>query len=82
MLKYNYYRKPKQSRSRRIQLQKTAEIYEKIPEYEEVEHSISSVCVAQAMKLLNDDTHALADLKVNFLLNVKFHITDNDILIK
>ena len=54
----------KQSRSRRIQLQKTAEIYEKIPEYEEVEHSISSVCVAQAMKLLNDDTHALADLKV------------------
>lgn len=53
----------KQSRSRRVQQQKTNEIYEKIPEYEEVEHSISSVCVAQAMKLLNDDNKALDDLK-------------------
>lgn len=55
----------KQNRSRRDQLQRIAEIYEKIPEYEEVEHSISSVCVAQTKKLLDgDDTDdTMADLK-------------------
>ncbi|WWR16000.1 ATP-binding protein [Lachnospiraceae bacterium JLR.KK008] len=53
----------KQNRSQRKRLQKLTEIYENIPEYEEVEHSISSVSVAQAKKLLDGDDHALADLK-------------------
>ena len=53
----------KQNRSRRRQLQKISEIYEKIPEYEEVEHSISSVSVAQAKKLLDGDTQAMDDLR-------------------
>jgi len=53
----------KQNRSRRLQLQRISEIYRKIPEYEEVEHSISSVSVAQAKKLLDGDTDALLDLK-------------------
>ena len=41
----------KQNHLRHRQLQKTTEIYEKIPEYEEVEHTISSVSVAQAKNL-------------------------------
>lgn len=53
----------KQNRSHRIRLRKITEIYEKIPEYEEVEHSISSVSVAQAKKLLDGDECALIDLK-------------------
>lgn len=53
----------KQNRSQRKRLQKITEIYEKIPEYEEVEHSISSVSVAQGRKLLNGDDQALIDLK-------------------
>lgn len=53
----------KQNRSRHRQLQKITEIYTKIPEYEEVEHSISSVSVAQAKKLLDGDTHALEELR-------------------
>ncbi|MBO5095013.1 MAG: ATP-binding protein [Lachnospiraceae bacterium] len=53
----------KQNRSRRNQLRKITEIYKKIPEYEEVEHSISSVCVAQTKKLLDGSDSALVDLK-------------------
>ncbi len=53
----------KQNRAQRIRLQKKSEIYQKIPEYEEVEHSISSVSVAQAKKLLDGDNNALLDLK-------------------
>lgn len=53
----------KQNRSQRKRLQKITEIYEKIPEYEEVEHSISSVSVAQGRKLLDGDDQALIDLK-------------------
>lgn len=53
----------KQNRSRHRQLQKITEIYTKIPEYEEVERSISSVSVAQAKKLLDGDAHALEELR-------------------
>ncbi len=53
----------KQNHARRSQLQRITEIYEKIPEYEEVEHSISSVSVAQAKKLLDGDDKALKELR-------------------
>ena len=53
----------KQNHSRHRQLQKTTEIYEKIPEYEEVEHTISSVSVAQAKKLLEGDAQAMDELR-------------------
>ncbi len=53
----------RQNHSRRTQLQKLNEIYENIPEYEEIDHAVSSVSVAHARKLLDGDTHALADLK-------------------
>ena len=53
----------KQNRAQRQRLQRIAEIYTKIPEYEEIERSVSSVSVAQAKKLLDGDEHALLDLK-------------------
>ncbi len=53
----------KQNLSRRNQLQKITEIYEKIPEYEEIEQTVSSVSVAQARKLLSGDEQALEDLR-------------------
>lgn len=53
----------KQNLSRRNQLQRITEIYEKIPEYEEIERTVSSVSVAQARKLLSGDERALEDLK-------------------
>lgn len=53
----------KQNRSHREQLRRITEIYEKIPEYEEVDHSISSLCVAQTKKLLDGSDAALVDLK-------------------
>ena len=53
----------KQNLSRRNQLRRITEIYEKIPEYEEIERTVSSVSVAQARKLLDGDGQALADLK-------------------
>lgn len=53
----------KQNQARRRQLQRVTEVYEKIPEYEEVERSISSVSVAQAKKLLDGDDQALSELK-------------------
>ena len=52
----------RQNRSRQRQLNRITEIYEKIPDYEEVDHSISSVCVAQAKKLLDGDSSALNEL--------------------
>lgn len=53
----------RQNHSRRIQLQKTEEIYKKIPEYEEIDHTVSSVSVAHAKKLLDGDDQALMDLR-------------------
>lgn len=53
----------KQNRSQRRRLQRITEVYQKIPEFEEVEHSISSVSVAQAKKLLDGDDNALLDLR-------------------
>ncbi len=53
----------KQNRSQRQRLERTNEIYEKIPEYEEIDRSVSSVSVAQAKKLLDGDDKALLDLK-------------------
>ena len=52
-----------QNQSRRSQLQRVDEVYKNIPQYEEVERSISSVSVAQAKKLLDGDQNALSDLK-------------------
>ena len=52
----------RQNRSRQRQLNRITEIYEKIPGYEEVDHSISSVSVAQAKKLLDGDSNALDEL--------------------
>ena len=49
----------KQNRAQRQRLQRIAEIYTKIPEYEEIERSVSSVSVAQAKKLLDGDEHAV-----------------------
>ncbi len=53
----------KQNDSRRLQLARVSEIYEKIPEYEETDHAVSSVSVAHARRLLEGDGQALADLK-------------------
>jgi len=53
----------RQNHSRRTQLQKMDEIYEKIPEYEEIDHTVSSVSVAHAKKLLDGDNHALTELR-------------------
>lgn len=44
-----------QNQSRRSQLQRVDEVYKNIPQYKEVERSISSVSVAQAKKLLDGD---------------------------
>lgn len=52
----------KQNRSRARQLQKIDEIYTKIPEYEELERSVSSISLSQAKKLLDGDEHALDEL--------------------
>lgn len=52
----------KQMRARHRQLQKTSEIYTKIPEYEELERRVSSVSVAQAKKLLDGELGALDEL--------------------
>lgn len=52
-----------QNQSRRSQLQRVDEVYKNIPQYEEVERSISSVSIAQAKKLLDGDQNALSDLK-------------------
>lgn len=53
----------KQNRSHREQLRRIQEIYKKIPEYAEMDHSISALCVAQTKKLLDGSDAALADLK-------------------
>jgi len=53
----------KQNRAQRQRIQKINEIYTKIPAYEEIEKSVSSVSAAQAKKLLDGDEHALVDLK-------------------
>ena len=44
----------KQNRAQRQRLQRIAEIYTKIPEYEEIERSVSSVSVAQAKNCLTE----------------------------
>ena len=53
----------KQNQSRRLQLERMTEIYEKIPEYEEADHAVSSVSVAHARRLLEGDGQALSDLR-------------------
>lgn len=52
-----------QFRNRQILASRREEVYEAIPEYQEVENSISSLCVAQGKKMLMGDEKALAQMK-------------------
>ena len=52
-----------QFRNRQILASRKEEVYEAIPEYKEVEHSISTLCVAQGKKMLMGDQNALVQMK-------------------
>ena len=54
-----------QFKNRQILSSRREEVYATIPEYQEIENSISSLCVAQGKKMLMGDTGALKEMKEN-----------------
>lgn len=54
-----------QFKNRQILSSRREEVYAAIPEYQEIENSISSLCVAQGKKMLMGDTGALKEMKEN-----------------
>lgn len=53
----------KQRRSRYLLEQRKDAVYQQIPEYEELDHQVSSTSIAQARKMLSGDSNALSELK-------------------
>lgn len=53
----------KQRKSRHLLEEHTDTVYQKIPEYEELDRQVSAVSIAQGRKMLNGDTNALTELK-------------------
>lgn len=53
----------KQTQNRHEQSRRRQEIYDKIPEYEQIEQAVSSVSIKQGHRLLDGDSNALMDLK-------------------
>ena len=53
-----------QFHNRQLHLERLETVYKRIPEFQEIEASISSLCVAQGKKLLLGDTDALSEMKV------------------
>mgnify|MGYP003464417423 CR=1 FL=1 len=52
-------------RKSRLNLEKNTQlVYDKIPQYEELDRQVSQTSIAQGRKLLSGDTNALADLKI------------------
>ena len=49
--------------NRQLHMERRTHIYKHIPSYQEIEDSISSLCVAQGKKLMQGDDHALAEMK-------------------
>lgn len=54
----------RQNDARHLLEEHTRIVYQKIPEYKEIEEQIASISVAQSKKLLEGDEHALEELKV------------------
>jgi len=52
-----------QFRNRQLHLERQDVVYKKIPEFQEIESSISSLCVAQGKKMLMGDADALEQMK-------------------
>ena len=52
-----------QFRNRQIMASRREEVYKSIPEYKEIEQSISTLCVAQGKKMLMGDEKALVQMK-------------------
>lgn len=53
----------KQRRSRYLLEQRKDAVYQQIPEYEKLDHQVSSTSIAQARKMLSGDSNALSELK-------------------
>ena len=53
----------KQRKSRYLLEQRKDAVYQQIPEYEELDHQVSSTSIAQARKMLSGDSNALSELK-------------------
>lgn len=52
-----------QFKNRQLLSSRREEVYNAVPEYQEVENSISSLCVAQGKKMLSGDEGALSEMK-------------------
>ena len=53
----------KQRKSRYLLEQRKDAVYQQIPEYEELDHQVSSTSIAHARKMLSGDSNALSELK-------------------
>ena len=65
----------KQRRSRYLLEQRKDAVYQQIPEYEELDHQVSSTSIAQARKMLSGDSNALSELKEKLLCSLRIHPT-------
>ena len=61
----------KQRKSRYLLEQRKDAVYQQIPEYEELDHQVSSTSIAQARKMLSGDSNALSELKREACLAVQ-----------